>query len=148
MSFLLIFKLCIYWFLRSLLNRVFLSGLTFLFFFPVLPFQQGRRFLSFLFSWNVNFIKMIHGTVKNQLQFFPRYASQLDFLMIIKSLAKILFVSHSKMPSILIKYIRIQRPSCLLNITTVLFSQLHLIVVLHMPTCTIISALKCLFSIS
>ncbi|XP_035744298.1 condensin-2 complex subunit G2 [Egretta garzetta] len=34
--------------------------------------EEGRRFLSFLFSWNVNFIKMIHGTVKNQLQFFPR----------------------------------------------------------------------------
>ncbi|XP_009070738.1 PREDICTED: condensin-2 complex subunit G2, partial [Acanthisitta chloris] len=35
--------------------------------------EEGRRFLSFLFSWNVNFIKMIHGTVKNQLQFFPRH---------------------------------------------------------------------------
>ncbi|NXU41448.1 CNDG2 protein, partial [Drymodes brunneopygia] len=34
---------------------------------------QGRRFLSFLFGWNRNFIKMIHGTVKNQLQFFPRF---------------------------------------------------------------------------
>ncbi|NWV36755.1 CNDG2 protein, partial [Grantiella picta] len=34
--------------------------------------EEGRRFLSFLFSWNVNFIKMIHGTIKNQLQFFPR----------------------------------------------------------------------------
>ncbi|NXU72326.1 CNDG2 protein, partial [Oreotrochilus melanogaster] len=45
--------------------------------------QQGRRFLSFLFSWNVNFIKMIHGTVKNQLQFFPRslmeYISEVYF---------------------------------------------------------------------
>ncbi|XP_042556945.1 condensin-2 complex subunit G2 [Dipodomys spectabilis] len=30
--------------------------------------EEGRRFLSFLFSWNVNFIKMIHGTIKNQLQ--------------------------------------------------------------------------------
>ncbi|XP_010288729.1 PREDICTED: condensin-2 complex subunit G2, partial [Phaethon lepturus] len=43
----------------------------------------GRRFLSFLFSWNVNFIKMIHGTVKNQLQFFPRslmeYISEVYF---------------------------------------------------------------------
>ncbi|XP_065522861.1 condensin-2 complex subunit G2 [Lathamus discolor] len=35
--------------------------------------EEGRRFLSFLFSWNVNFIKMIHGTVKNQFQFFPRF---------------------------------------------------------------------------
>ncbi|NXD77018.1 CNDG2 protein, partial [Halcyon senegalensis] len=45
--------------------------------------EEGRRFLSFLFSWNVNFIKMIHGTVKNQLQFFPRslveYLSEIYF---------------------------------------------------------------------
>ncbi|XP_061443239.1 condensin-2 complex subunit G2 isoform X2 [Rhineura floridana] len=34
--------------------------------------EEGRRFLSFLFTWNVNFIKMIHGTVKNQLLCFPR----------------------------------------------------------------------------
>uniref|UniRef100_G1KLI2 Non-SMC condensin II complex subunit G2 n=1 Tax=Anolis carolinensis TaxID=28377 RepID=G1KLI2_ANOCA len=33
---------------------------------------QGRRFLSFVFTWNVNFIKLIHGTVKNQLQCSPR----------------------------------------------------------------------------
>ncbi|XP_073190644.1 condensin-2 complex subunit G2 isoform X3 [Lepidochelys kempii] len=32
----------------------------------------GRRFLSFLLSWNVNFIKMIHGTIKNQLQCFSK----------------------------------------------------------------------------
>ncbi|NXP11577.1 CNDG2 protein, partial [Thinocorus orbignyianus] len=45
--------------------------------------EEGRRFLSFLFSWNVNFIKMIHGTVKNQLQYFPRslmeYISEVYF---------------------------------------------------------------------
>ncbi|NXR69123.1 CNDG2 protein, partial [Rhadina sibilatrix] len=45
--------------------------------------EEGRRLLSFLFSWNVNFIKMIHGTVKNQLQFFPRslmeYVSEVYF---------------------------------------------------------------------
>ncbi|NWX25657.1 CNDG2 protein, partial [Notiomystis cincta] len=45
--------------------------------------EEGRRFLSFLFSWNVNFIKMIHGTVKNQIQFFPRslmeYISEVYF---------------------------------------------------------------------
>ncbi|KAM9308200.1 condensin-2 complex subunit G2 [Gastrophryne carolinensis] len=29
--------------------------------------EEGRRFLSFVFSWDVNFIKMIHGTIKNQL---------------------------------------------------------------------------------
>ncbi|XP_053122187.1 condensin-2 complex subunit G2 [Hemicordylus capensis] len=34
--------------------------------------EEGRRFLSFLFTWNVNFIKMIHGTIKNQLLCFPR----------------------------------------------------------------------------
>ncbi|NXU89367.1 CNDG2 protein, partial [Xiphorhynchus elegans] len=45
--------------------------------------EEGRRFLSFLFSWNINFIKMIHGTVKNQLPFFPRslmeYISEVYF---------------------------------------------------------------------
>ncbi|NXP21695.1 CNDG2 protein, partial [Scytalopus superciliaris] len=45
--------------------------------------EEGRRFLTFLFSWNINFIKMIHGTVKNQLQFFPRslmeYISEVYF---------------------------------------------------------------------
>ncbi|NWH59852.1 CNDG2 protein, partial [Geococcyx californianus] len=45
--------------------------------------EEGRRLLSFLFSWNVNFIKMIHGTVKNQLLFFPRslmeYISEVYF---------------------------------------------------------------------
>ncbi|XP_045877162.1 condensin-2 complex subunit G2 isoform X3 [Meles meles] len=30
--------------------------------------EEGRRFLSSLFSWNINFIKMIHETIKNQLQ--------------------------------------------------------------------------------
>ncbi|KAL4635297.1 condensin-2 complex subunit G2 [Arapaima gigas] len=34
--------------------------------------EEGRRFLNFLFSWNVNFIAMIHGTIKNQLQFFTK----------------------------------------------------------------------------
>ncbi|MEE6467251.1 hypothetical protein FKM82_007176 [Ascaphus truei] len=34
--------------------------------------EEGRRFLSFLFSWNVNFIKMIHGTIKNQLRCLPK----------------------------------------------------------------------------
>lgn len=119
-----------------------------LFVFFLFPSQQGRRFLSFLFSWNVNFVKMIHGTVKNQLQFFPRYASLLEFLMIFKSLAKILFVSHCKILSILVKYIRIQRPSNLLNITTVLFQQLPLTVPLHLPVSSIIGVVKCLLSIS
>ncbi|XP_027625867.1 condensin-2 complex subunit G2 [Tupaia chinensis] len=34
--------------------------------------EEGRRFLSSLFNWNVNFIKMIHGTIKNQLQWLPK----------------------------------------------------------------------------
>uniref|UniRef100_A0A673TSS0 Condensin-2 complex subunit G2 n=1 Tax=Suricata suricatta TaxID=37032 RepID=A0A673TSS0_SURSU len=34
--------------------------------------EEGRRFLSSLFSWNVNFIKMIHETIKNQLQGLPK----------------------------------------------------------------------------
>ncbi|XP_075683522.1 condensin-2 complex subunit G2 [Rhinoderma darwinii] len=34
--------------------------------------EEGQRFLSFLFSWDVNFIKMIHETIKNQLQCFPK----------------------------------------------------------------------------
>ncbi|XP_073533783.1 condensin-2 complex subunit G2 [Phyllobates terribilis] len=34
--------------------------------------EEGRRFLSFLFSLDVNFIKLIHGTIKNQLQCFPK----------------------------------------------------------------------------
>ncbi|XP_048462087.1 condensin-2 complex subunit G2 [Rhincodon typus] len=34
--------------------------------------EEGRRFLSFLFSWDVEFIKMIHDTIKNQLHFFPK----------------------------------------------------------------------------
>ncbi|KAM4689298.1 condensin-2 complex subunit G2 [Discoglossus pictus] len=34
--------------------------------------EEGRRFLTFLFSWNANYIKMIHGTIKNQLQCLPK----------------------------------------------------------------------------
>ncbi|XP_006887723.1 PREDICTED: condensin-2 complex subunit G2-like [Elephantulus edwardii] len=34
--------------------------------------EEGRRFLSSLFNWNKNFIKMIHGTIKNQLQGLPK----------------------------------------------------------------------------
>lgn len=35
--------------------------------------SQGKRFLVFLFSWNVNFIWVIHGTIKNQLEFYSKY---------------------------------------------------------------------------
>ncbi|CAL8292272.1 unnamed protein product [Lota lota] len=34
--------------------------------------DDGKRFLVFLFSWNVDFIWMIHGTIKNQLEFYTR----------------------------------------------------------------------------
>lgn len=34
--------------------------------------DDGKRFLVFLFSWNINFIWVIHGTIKNQLQFFNK----------------------------------------------------------------------------
>uniref|UniRef100_A0A8C2PBB5 Condensin-2 complex subunit G2 n=1 Tax=Capra hircus TaxID=9925 RepID=A0A8C2PBB5_CAPHI len=34
--------------------------------------EEGRRFLSSLFNWNINFIKMIHGAIKNQLQGLPK----------------------------------------------------------------------------
>ncbi|XP_034562667.1 condensin-2 complex subunit G2 isoform X2 [Notolabrus celidotus] len=34
--------------------------------------DDGKRFLVFLFSWNVNFIWVIHGTIKNQLEFYSK----------------------------------------------------------------------------
>ncbi|XP_066537007.1 condensin-2 complex subunit G2 [Hoplias malabaricus] len=34
--------------------------------------EEGKRFLAFLFGWDVKFIKMIHETIKNQLQFFSK----------------------------------------------------------------------------
>ncbi|KAM4543917.1 condensin-2 complex subunit G2 [Fundulus diaphanus] len=34
--------------------------------------DDGKRFLVFLFSWNVDFIRVIHGSIKNQLEFYPR----------------------------------------------------------------------------
>ncbi|KAM9333341.1 condensin-2 complex subunit G2 isoform 1-T2 [Pholidichthys leucotaenia] len=30
--------------------------------------DDGKRFLVFLFSWNINFIWVIHGTIKNQME--------------------------------------------------------------------------------
>ncbi|XP_038853831.1 condensin-2 complex subunit G2 [Salvelinus namaycush] len=32
--------------------------------------EDGKRLMVFLFSWNVTFIRMIHGTIKNQLPYF------------------------------------------------------------------------------
>ncbi|XP_076829312.1 condensin-2 complex subunit G2 isoform X2 [Brachyhypopomus gauderio] len=37
--------------------------------------EEGKRFLAFLFTWDVRFIRMIHETIKNQLQFFSRAAA-------------------------------------------------------------------------
>ncbi|XP_039609542.1 condensin-2 complex subunit G2 [Polypterus senegalus] len=34
--------------------------------------EEGRRFLSFVFSWNANFIKLIHEAIKSKLQYFPK----------------------------------------------------------------------------
>ncbi|XP_039646842.1 condensin-2 complex subunit G2 isoform X3 [Perca fluviatilis] len=34
--------------------------------------DDGKRFLVFLFSWNVDFIWIIHGTIKNQLEFYSK----------------------------------------------------------------------------
>ncbi|XP_061095489.1 condensin-2 complex subunit G2 isoform X1 [Conger conger] len=50
--------------------------------------EEGRRLLTFLFSWNVKFIGMIHGTIKNQLQFFPKF--------IIEHVAEIYFRAWKK----------------------------------------------------
>ncbi|XP_053338290.1 condensin-2 complex subunit G2 [Clarias gariepinus] len=34
--------------------------------------EEGKRFLAFLFGWDVGFIRMIHDTIKNQLQFLSK----------------------------------------------------------------------------
>ncbi|GLD54659.1 condensin-2 complex subunit G2 [Lates japonicus] len=34
--------------------------------------DDGKRFLVFLFSWNIGFIRLIHGTIKNQLEFYSK----------------------------------------------------------------------------
>ncbi|KAM9839257.1 condensin-2 complex subunit G2 [Aulostomus maculatus] len=34
--------------------------------------DDGKRLLVFLFSWNINFILLLHGTLKNQLEFFSK----------------------------------------------------------------------------
>ncbi|XP_056290546.1 condensin-2 complex subunit G2 [Pseudoliparis swirei] len=34
--------------------------------------DDGKRFLVFLFSWNVDFVWAIHGTIKNQLEFYNK----------------------------------------------------------------------------
>ncbi|XP_061522530.1 condensin-2 complex subunit G2 [Phycodurus eques] len=39
---------------------------------PFIRNDEGKRFMVFLFSWHVDFIPLIHGTIKNQLQFFNK----------------------------------------------------------------------------
>lgn len=51
--------------LRDLLLQCFVSS-------SFIRKEEGRRFLSSLFSWSVGFIRLIHGTVKNQLQGLPK----------------------------------------------------------------------------
>ncbi|XP_074549020.1 condensin-2 complex subunit G2 isoform X2 [Halichoeres trimaculatus] len=34
--------------------------------------DDGKRFLVFLFTWNIDFILKIHGTIKNQLEFYSK----------------------------------------------------------------------------
>ncbi|XP_077591805.1 condensin-2 complex subunit G2 [Stigmatopora nigra] len=39
---------------------------------PFLRSDDGKRFMVFLFSWHVDFIPVIHGTIKNELQFYDK----------------------------------------------------------------------------
>uniref|UniRef100_A0A3Q4HD65 Non-SMC condensin II complex, subunit G2 n=1 Tax=Neolamprologus brichardi TaxID=32507 RepID=A0A3Q4HD65_NEOBR len=41
--------------------------------------DDGKRFLVFLFSWNVNFIWVIHGTIKNQLEPITAHIAEIYF---------------------------------------------------------------------
>ncbi|XP_046880191.1 condensin-2 complex subunit G2 [Hypomesus transpacificus] len=51
--------------MMDLLLRCFLSG-------NHIKHDDGKRLMVFLFGRNVSFIRMIHGTIKNQLQFFTK----------------------------------------------------------------------------
>ncbi|KAJ4920328.1 hypothetical protein JOQ06_027978 [Pogonophryne albipinna] len=51
--------------------------------------DDGKRFLVFLFSWNINFISVIHGTIKNQL-------SSLACEMVTAHIAEIYFRAWKK----------------------------------------------------
>ncbi|XP_015666969.1 condensin-2 complex subunit G2 [Protobothrops mucrosquamatus] len=50
--------------------------------------EEGKRFLSFVFTWNVNFIKLIHETIKNQFLCYPR--------SLMKHIAEIYFRAWNK----------------------------------------------------
>uniref|UniRef100_A0A3P8TEB1 Non-SMC condensin II complex, subunit G2 n=1 Tax=Amphiprion percula TaxID=161767 RepID=A0A3P8TEB1_AMPPE len=41
--------------------------------------DDGKRFLVFLFSWNVDFIWIIHATIKNQLQTITTHIAEMYF---------------------------------------------------------------------
>ncbi|NXI35121.1 CNDG2 protein, partial [Galbula dea] len=92
--------------------------------------EEGRRFLSFLFSWNVNFIKLIHGTVKNQLQFFPRslmeYISEVYFRAWKKVSGEFLEVlEHNCIQDFMHHGIHLPRSSCVHSKVREMLSYFH-----------------------
>ncbi|XP_016016454.2 condensin-2 complex subunit G2 isoform X1 [Rousettus aegyptiacus] len=78
--------------------------------------EEGRRFLSSLFNWNINFIKMIHGTIKNQLQGLPKslmvHIAEIYFRAWKKASGKILeTVEHSCIQDFMYHGVHLQRRS-------------------------------------
>ncbi|XP_006874492.1 PREDICTED: condensin-2 complex subunit G2 [Chrysochloris asiatica] len=78
--------------------------------------EEGRRFLSSLFNWNINFIKMIHGTIKNQLQGLQKslmmYIAEIYFRAWKKSSGKILeTIENSCIQDFMYHGINLQRKS-------------------------------------
>ncbi|XP_045648166.1 condensin-2 complex subunit G2 isoform X3 [Ursus americanus] len=61
--------LCVIWWEKGLPAKEDMGKTAFIMLLrKSLETKTGRRFLSSLFNWNINFIKMIHDTIKNQLQ--------------------------------------------------------------------------------
>uniref|UniRef100_A0A8C4KYT8 Condensin-2 complex subunit G2 n=1 Tax=Equus asinus TaxID=9793 RepID=A0A8C4KYT8_EQUAS len=61
--------LCVMWWEKGLPAKEDMGKTAFIMLLrKSLETKTGRRFLSSLFNWNISFIKMIHGTIKNQLQ--------------------------------------------------------------------------------
>ncbi|XP_044102869.1 condensin-2 complex subunit G2 isoform X2 [Neovison vison] len=61
--------LCVLWWEKGLPAKEDMGKTAFIMLLrKSLETKTGRRFLSSLFNWNINFIKMIHETIKNQLQ--------------------------------------------------------------------------------
>ncbi|XP_024900637.1 condensin-2 complex subunit G2 isoform X2 [Pteropus alecto] len=78
--------------------------------------EEGRRFLSSLFNWNINFIKMIHGTIKNQLQGLPKclmvHIAEIYFRAWKKASGKILeTIEHGCIQDFMYHGIHLQRRS-------------------------------------